>query len=36
MNNKIIYKKESYLIKQACIEVKNHLGTGLLEKVHPV
>ncbi len=34
MESKIIYKRESYLIKQACIEVKNHLGTGLLEKVY--
>ena len=34
MENKIIYKQVSYLIKQACIEVKNHLGTGLLEKVY--
>jgi len=34
MESKIIYKQVSYLIKQACIEVKNHLGTGLLEKVY--
>ncbi len=34
MESKIIYKQVSYLIKPACIEVKNHLGTGLLEKVY--
>ncbi len=32
MENKIIYKEESYIIKKATIEVKKHLPDGLLEK----
>ena len=34
VNMNLLYKEESYKIKQACIEVKNNLGTGFLEKVY--
>ena len=34
MDNKLLYEKETYEIKKACIEVKNHLGCGFLEKVY--
>jgi GxxExxY protein len=30
----LIYKQEFYEIKSACIEIKNILGTGFLEKVY--
>lgn len=32
--SKLIYEKETYLIKQACIEIKENLGNGFLEKVY--
>ena len=31
---KLIYKEEFYLIKQACITVRETLGNGFLEKVY--
>jgi len=30
----LIYKKEFYEIKNACIEIRKHLGNGFLEKVY--
>jgi len=30
----LIYKQEFYEIKSACIEIRNVLGTGFLEKVY--
>ena len=30
----LIYKQEFYEIKSACIEIRNILGTGFLEKVY--
>ena len=30
----LIYKQEFYEIKSACIEIKNLLGPGFLEKVY--
>lgn len=32
--SEIIYKEEFYKIKKACIEVRNTLGNGFLEKVY--
>ncbi len=34
MVEELRFKKECYEIKSACIEVKEHLGSGFLEKVY--
>ena len=34
MENKIIYKDESYKIINACMEVHNELGHGFLEPIY--